>query len=80
MGEIVAETEYLRFVDATPAGRKTTVLWIYSRQWGDALGEIRWFGRWRQYAFFPEKGTAWNPACLDDVNERIRALMAARRA
>lgn len=72
-------TEYLRFEDETPTGRKTKIIAVYSQRAGDLLGRISWFGRWRQYAFFPEAGTIWNPDCLRSVNERIGALMAERR-
>ena len=70
---------YLTFRDETPEGRKTSVVGVYSTLHGDLLGQIKWFGRWRQYAFFPGAGTAWNPDCLRDINGRIGALMAERR-
>lgn len=38
---------------------------------GDLLGEVRWFGRWRQYAFFPVSDTVWNSDCLDEVNRFV---------
>lgn len=72
-------TEYLRFVQTEPEDRKTKVVYVYSVRGGDLLGQIKWFGRWRQYAFFPTAETIWNPECLDVVNERIRALMAERK-
>lgn len=72
--------EYLEFRDETPAARKTNIIGVYSRSSGDLLGRIKWFGRWRQYVFFPEPGTIWNPECLDAVNAQVRALMALRRS
>lgn len=79
IGETIAQSEYLKFIDATPTGRKTSILLVQSVTHGNILGEIRWYGAWRQYAFWPRAGTIWNTQCLRDVNERIEALMAARR-
>ncbi|MFL5954829.1 MAG: hypothetical protein ACJ76I_12055 [Gaiellaceae bacterium] len=62
------------------AGRKTEVWHVCAARDGSRLGVIKWFGRWRQYAFFPEPGTVFNPECLDAINEQIRTLMRRRRA
>ncbi len=43
------------------------------------LHEIKWYGRWRQYCFFPEEGAIWNTRCLEDVQEVIKALMDERK-
>jgi len=60
--------------------RKTAVVAVDSRSSGATLGWIKWFGRWRQYAFFPEPGTVFNPECMDDINSVIRSLMNERTA
>lgn len=72
-------TAYLRFhrQGSSPSG-KTSILSIFSVMHGDKLGEIRWMGRWRQYAFYPEPDTIWNPACLKDVTDQINELMTER--
>lgn len=65
-----SQSQYLEFeldLEAS-AGRKTEVWRIYSKRSGDLLGTIKWFGRWRQYAFFPEEGTIWNNDCLATVH------------
>lgn len=53
---------------------RTTKIVITSKRHLDILGEIKWFGKWRQYAFFPDPLTIWNPECLDDVQECIKRL------
>jgi hypothetical protein len=70
---------YLTFVEQNLPGLKTLHVEVRSTTHGDLLGCIKWFGRWRQYAFFPESGTVWNPDCLREVTERMASLMAARR-
>jgi hypothetical protein len=62
------------------AGRKTEVWRVYATRGSALLGTIKWFGRWRQYAFFPEPDTIFNPECLDAINEQIRVLMKRRQA
>lgn len=32
-----------------------------------AIGQIKWYGPWRQYCFFPNSNTIWNAECLEDV-------------
>ena len=75
------ESKYLSFEDnpLLAEGKKTKIILVISKRHDDVLGEIRWYGSWRQYAFFPSVGTVWNPECLRDVNECINLLMAERR-
>lgn len=42
-------------------------------------GQVQWFGAWRTYALFPLPGTIFEPTCLRDVADFIRARMEARR-
>lgn len=72
---------YLTFERLTehPRDLKTEVWAVISTRHGDELGVIKWYGPWRQYAFFPRMGTVWNPDCLDQVTEQIRGLMRARK-
>ena len=43
------------------------------------LGEIKWFGRWRQYSFFPEPNTVFEKQCLTDITNFIVKLMNERK-
>lgn len=45
---------------------KTQVYELVSRH-GESLGIIKWFGRWRQYCFFPEEETVFSKGCLQDI-------------
>jgi len=53
---------------------KTKVVVVYSKKSGDRLGIIKWYGAWRQYAFFPETGTIFNVECLNDIIIHIKGL------
>jgi hypothetical protein len=75
--EIIKETKYLAFVVA-PSKGKTKVVAIVNRHYDEVIGEIRWFGRWRQYCFFPYDGTVWNTDCMESVQEVINQLKKER--
>jgi hypothetical protein len=51
-------------------GRKT-VIWrvISTSDIGVLLGDIRWYGRWRRYCFFPNNDLAlvFEQDCLRDI-------------
>lgn len=63
-----------------PVGRKSRVWLVNAKdQRGTLLGEIKWFGRWRGYAFFPRPETVFEPTCLDDIAAFIRDRMSEHR-
>lgn len=66
-------SKYLEFnvIEEKP---KTKVIGIWSKKNGNRLGIIKWYGPWRQYAFFPETGTIFNIECLNDISEYIKEL------
>ena len=72
-------SEYLEFVTQVVEGKKTLLTKVYSRRNGALLAEIKWYGPWRQYCFFPNPHTIWNPACLKEVNDVIETLMKRHR-
>jgi hypothetical protein len=43
------------------------------------LGEIKWFGRWRTYAFFPEPDTVFEKQCMKDITNFIEDLILKRK-
>lgn len=88
---------YIRFFlfPYVKPGASTSVWWVLPKDApeapGSKLGEIRWFGRWWCYAFFPEAGTVFEQACLRDIaafaeartvewRERCQKERRARRA
>lgn len=72
-------SQYLSFWRDNHYQGRTVRIVVTSKRHLAILGEIKWFGRWRQYAFFPEIETVWNPECLDDVNECIARLTQERK-
>ena len=72
-------SKWLRFENNhVSASGKTLVFDVVAKDGGAILGEVRWFGRWRTYAFFPGDGTIYEPTCLRDLADFIKAQMSAR--
>lgn len=70
---------YIRNVGDSASG-KTCIWFVYSQLHGDKLGEVKWYGRWRQYAFFPSIDTIWNDACLIEVAAFVTKVTKEHRA
>jgi hypothetical protein len=69
-----------------PSEGGETQTWTIFDRHGSPLGQVKWFGRWRQYAFQPVTHSTFNGACLADitlfladVNRDHRENMAALR-
>jgi len=58
---------------------KTDVYDIKSKESGDLLGQVKWFSRWRKYAFFPVHKTVWEQECLGDVIAFLNKLKEERK-
>lgn len=53
---------------------------VLAKEGGDALGEVKWFGRWRGYAFYPLLDTVYEQDCLRDIAGFIEEQTKAHRA
>ena len=59
---------------------KTKKYYVFTKDFVSLkLGEIKWFGRWRQYSFFPEPNTVFEKQCLKDITNFIETLMLNRK-
>lgn len=74
------EFEYIHFVKIRTMP-KTSVWSCRNNKSGDELGEVKWWGRWRQYCFFPcwpshslPGEIVFNASCLDDIAAFVRSL------
>ena len=72
------ENEWIYF-EEYQKGEKTSKWFVVARRDDATLGEVKWYGRWRQYCFFPVIGTVFNPGCMDHISEFIREEMALRK-
>jgi len=69
---------YLRVRKIGDTG-KTAIYAVDSAQHGDRLGEIKWYGPWRQYCFYPKAGCVFNNDCLQDIARTCRQLTNEHR-
>ena len=58
---------------------KTNVYEVCNKKTGYYLGEIMWWGAWRQYCFFPDGETLYERKCLRAIAEFIDSLMEERK-
>jgi hypothetical protein len=79
--DLIIETPYLAFLIDNKHKGKTKRIVIMNKHHQQIIGEILWFGRWRQYCFFPANhmATVWNKTCLEDVQKVIKELMEERK-
>lgn len=59
--------EYFYICESYIENRKTPILTIYEYN-DNILGQIKWFGRWRKFCFFPNDNTVWDYKCLSELN------------
>lgn len=61
-----------------PKGRKTSIYSVRKdHQYvskGVVLGEIRWYGAFRQYVFYPDEETVWSRGCLEIINRFLKKI------
>lgn len=55
----------LQFLQIDNAGRKTKAFDVYNGTM--CLGQVRYFTRWRAYAFFPLEATVYDAKCLHEL-------------
>ena len=63
-------SRWLEFKDVTVEGAKTRTMNVKSLSSGALVGRIKWFARWRQYAFYPEP-TVFNLESLPEIQDEI---------
>jgi len=71
--------KYLIFRPVNNPNRKTEIWSVDSKSGGFSLGQIKWFGRWRQYCFFPARDTVFNTDCMKDISAKIKEVMARKK-
>ena len=72
------ETKWMNITCVHDTG-KTKVFNLYSKEGNFLLGQVRWYGPWRQYAFMPEGNTVFEKKCLQDITDFIVELMNERK-
>lgn len=74
----MTENKYIYFEEIETA-RKTQTWWVKNKRSEIVLGEIKWYGPWRQYCFFPSSLTIFNRDCLSTIDGFITDRMDERK-
>lgn len=69
---------FLRFEEIDGGERKTKLFAVVGNQGDHLLGEVKWFARWRRYAFFPEQSSIFDASCLNEISGFIERQMEER--
>ena len=72
--------KFIEFGAAKKSDSGKTLIWPVTARDGVELGEIRWFGRWRTYAFYPEPFTVFERHCLRKIADFCEAQTLKLRA
>lgn len=65
--------EYVEFVEIEPKP-KTKVFSCRNRNSSEELGQVKWYGPWRQYCYFPVIMAVYSKGCLRDIAAFISQL------
>lgn len=71
---------YLLFTKTGTTKSGLTDIWQVSSLGGIPLGEIRWFGQWRKYTFFPNYATCFDSHCLIEIVAHCEAITKNRES
>jgi hypothetical protein len=76
--------QYITMVDVGNPGHKTKYFTVINKRYGSSLGDILWYGPWRQYIFEPKGSCVFSGGCLKDITsflvELNKTVLKERRA
>lgn len=67
-------------IELVKEGPKTNQWVVYNKYEDVLIGCIKWFGRWRKYAFFPEAGCVFEEVCMRELSDFILEQTKQQRA
>lgn len=73
-----ASYEFIEFIRKTSSG-KTERYTCQNRRSAGELGEVKYYGAWRQYCYFPTAQAVYSKGCLDDISHFVARLNAIQR-
>ncbi len=74
----VYSAKWIDFVDITHK-TKTKKFLVINRESKSRIGEVKWYGPFRQYSYFPSPNTVYERQCLLDITRFIQNLMNDRK-
>lgn len=64
--KITYKSNYFYITEEILPNRKTPIYNIINNN-NLKIGQIRWYGPWRKFCFYPDSDTIWDNNCLQDV-------------
>ena len=71
--------KWIDFINQESVGKKTDTYFVQNRETRSLIGQVKWYGPFRKYSFFPLNNTVYEPTCLRDIAEFIDKLMTERK-
>lgn len=71
--------KYIHFREIPNPGKKTTRWECFNTNSNWPLGEVEWYGAWRQYIFETSGEIILNKGCLDDISDFLDQLNKLQR-
>lgn len=65
---------YIVVYKETIEGRKTPIYSLESVYDKVFLGEVKWYGPWRRYCFYPCDNTVWDVKCLEELENLMKDI------
>lgn len=73
------DNTYMTFEEGKSASGVTKVIILKAKLSQAKLGEIKWFGPWRKYCFFPDYNMIFDNVCLEIIGKKLERLMQERK-
>ncbi len=62
---------FLIFSEKWLKNRKTPIVNVYSSTQDNLLGQIKFYGAWRCWTFYPNENTIFDHKCLHEIQEEL---------
>lgn len=59
--------------------KKTGTYGVFTKDTGQLLAEIRWYGRWRKFSLYPKVESIWEATCLREMAFVLEQLTQQQR-
>lgn len=75
----MSEPKWIAFTKHEKTG-KTDKYTVSNKEHGSIIGEIKFYGAWRKYCFFPAPNCVFESDCLTDIKTMLVTLTTAWKA
>jgi hypothetical protein len=72
VSKVLEDRTHIRF-NLIKELEKTNIYGVFTKT-DDLIGIVKWYPRWKQYCFFPDKETIWNNGSLKDLQNFIKQV------